>query len=283
MQHDFSALKAAVGKSSPLASEIAGAAPIARLAATFGMPAPAKAAGDPLPVGWHGVYFGALHGPDNMRPDGQAIASSWMPAVPLSHHRLGRDRTEYPGDIRIGDELKRFTRIADVSVGGSEENPVLRITQRSEVSGPRGVAVVEERESIYFDGQGPLLAALPELPAPLWKKTLAPSTVLMFRYSALRFNSHRIHYDRNYALKEEGLPGLVVQASLIAHQLLEICRTSLPERRIASFTPVNRHPIYDTGPYTLCGAPSADGGSATMWALDAQGSVGQVGEILFRG
>ena len=282
MSHDFSELKKAVGKASPVASEIAGAAPIARLAATFGIAVPAKAAGDLLPVGWHGVYFGALHRPDNMRPDGQAISSSWMPAVPLSHHRIRRDRTEYPGDIRIGDELRRSTKIADVSVTGTDDKPILCITQRSEVAGPRGLAAVEQRESIYFDGPSPAPGPAPALPAPLWKKTMESSTVLMFRYSALRFNSHRIHYDRDYAMKVEGAPGLVVQASLIAHLLLEMCRTSLPERRIASFTPVNRHQIYDTGPFTLCGAPAADGQSAMMWALDAQGSVGQAGEIRFQ-
>ena len=282
MSHDFSELKMAVGKSSPVATEIAGAAPIARLAATFGTDVPAKAAGDQLPVGWHGVYFGALHRPDNMRPDGQAVSSSWMPAVPLSHHRIRGDRTEYPGDIRIGDELKRFTNIADAAVTGTDDSPILCITQRSEITGPRGLAVVEERESIYFDGHGPAAGPAPVLPAALWKRTMEPSPVLMFRYSALRFNSHRIHYDRDYAMKVEGAPGLVVQASLIAHLLLEMCRTSLPARRIASFTTVNRHQIYDTGPFTLCGAPSADGQSAMMWALDTQGSVGQVGEICFR-
>jgi len=282
MRHDFSELKKAVGKSSPVATEIAGAAPIARLAATFGVDVPARATGDLLPVGWHGVYFGALHRPDNMRPDGQAISSSWMPAVPLSHHRIGRDRVEFPGDVRIGDELKRFTKITGVSVSGTDDQPILHITQRSEVSGPRGLAVIEERESVYFDGDRPAPGSAPALPAPLWKKSQEPDHVLMFRYSALRFNSHRIHYDRDYAMKEEGMPGLAVQASLTAHLSLELCRTSLPERRIASYALVNRHQIYDIGTFTLCGAPAADGRSAMMWALDARGSVAQAGEIRFR-
>ena len=282
MSHDFSELKAAVGRSSPVAVETAAAAPIARLAATFGINVPAKAPGDVLPVGWHGMYFGALHRPDNMRPDGQAISSSWMPAVPLAHHRIGRDHTSFPGDIRIGDELSRKTTIVDVNVAGSADRPVLHIIQRSELSGPRGLAVVEERESVYFDGDRPAPGPAPTLPAPVWQKTFAPDHVLMFRYSALRFNSHRIHYDRDYAMKEEGMPGLAVQASLTAHLSLEMCRTALPQRRIASYTPVNRHQIYDTGPFSICGAPAADGRSAMMWALDAQGSVAQAGEILFR-
>lgn len=140
MKYDFLELKKAVGKTSLVASETASAAPIARLAATFSMAVPAAAIGDTLPVGWHGVYFGALHRTDNMRPDGQAMSSNWMPIVPLAHYRLGRDEARYAGDIRVGDELTRFSTITDESITGQEDKPLLHIIQRSEISGPRGLA-----------------------------------------------------------------------------------------------------------------------------------------------
>lgn len=281
MSHDLTALKNAVGASSPVASEIVTAGPAARLAATFGIANPASKPGDVLPPGWADLYFGSLHRPDNMRSDGQALKSAWLPSVPLRIVRIGGDYTEFPGEVKIGDELRRVTKVKDVAVAGSAEAPVLRMVQRTETTGPRGLAIIEEREFVYFDQRGPAAAAPPELPAPSWRRSLDPSPVLLFRYSALRFNSHRIHYDRKYVMEEEGAPGLIVQSSLLGHLLLELARTEMPQRKIASIRRVNRQVIYDTGPVTLCGAPSADGKSAAVWVLDQAGAPCLHGEVAF--
>ena len=281
MAYDLSALKNAVGASSPVATETVTTGPVARLAATFGIANPAAKPGDVLPPGWADLYFGSLHRPDNMRADGQAAKSAWMPSIPFNVIRIGGDRTEFPGDIRIGDELKRSTKIKEVTVAGTEAQPVMRMLQRTETTTPRGLAIVEEREFVYFDGHGPAAAAAPKLPAPVWQKPLEPSPVLMFRYSALRFNSHRIHYDRKYAMEVEGAPGLVVQSSLLGQLLIELSRENLPQKRIASISRVNRQVIHDTGPVTLCGAPSADGKTADVWVLDRAGGPALYGEVTF--
>lgn len=214
MPHDLSALKDAVGAASPVATELVTAGPVARLAATFGIASPASKPGDVLPPGWADLFFGSLHRPDNMRPDGQAAKSSWMPPIPFSMIRIGGDRTEFPGDTRIGDELRRVTKIKEVTVAGTAEAPILRMVQRSETTGPRGVTMIEDREFVYFDKQGPAPEAAPMLPQAVWRRTLNPDPVLLFRYSALRFNSHRIHYDRKYAMEEEG--GAWVDRTIVA-------------------------------------------------------------------
>jgi 3-methylfumaryl-CoA hydratase len=281
MSYDLSALKDSVGAMSPVASEIATAGPVARLAATFGLAQPAAKPGDIVPPGWYDIYFGSLHRPDNMRADGQAAKSSWLPAVPFPFIRIASDRVEFPGEIRIGDELKRVTKIKSVAVTGTETAPILHMVQRSETSGPRGLAVVEEREFVYFDKEGPATPPAPKLPTAAWTQSLDPSPVLLFRYSALRFNSHRIHYDRKYAMEVEGAPGLIVQSSLMGQLLIELCRSNLPQATIASFTRTNRHVVHDTGPITLCGAPGPGGRSATMWVLDQAGSPAIHGEITF--
>ena len=281
MPHDLSALKDSVGASSPVASETATAGPVARLAATFGVANPASKPGDVLPPGWADLYFGSLHRPDNMRPDGQAAKSTWMPPIPFSFIRIGGDRTEFRGEVRLGDELKRVTKIKEVAVAGTAEAPILRMVQRSETTTPRGLAIVEEREFVYFDAARPPAAAAPTLPAPAWKRPLDPSPVLLFRYSALRFNSHRIHYDRKYAMEEEGAPGLVVQSSLLGQLLLELVRGEMPQRKVAAISRVNRQVVYDTGPVTLCGAPSGDGKSAKVWVLDQTGAPAVHGDIVF--
>lgn len=274
----LSGLKGFIGRSAT-ASDVATAPPIARLAATLGILPPASAPGDVLPPGWHSVYFGPALAPESLRVDGQAA----LPPVPLRRFRIGLDRAEFPGTLRIGDALKRVSTIADISITQRSAGPIVSLIQRNEISGPRGLAVIEERESVYFDDTAPSLTPLPDLPEPRWRRVIEPRSILLFRYSALRFNSHRVHYDRDFAVREEGLPGLIVQAALIAQLLLEMCRTALPSRRLLAFSPRTRHPIYDTGPFTLCGSPAADQRSATMWALDAQGSPALVGEVTLAG
>jgi 3-methylfumaryl-CoA hydratase len=276
MPHDLSAFKESVGASSPVATEEVTAGPVARLAATFGIDNPASKPGDVLPPGWADLYFGSLHRPNNMRADGQAAKSNWMPSIPFSFVRIGGDRTEFLGDVRIGDELKRVTKIKEVAPSASGDS--LRIVQRSETTGPRGLAIVEEREFVYFDGHGAAAAPAPKLPDAVWKKPLDPSPVLLFRYSALRFNSHRIHYDRKYAMEIEGAPGLIVQSSLMGQLLIELCREHLPQKGLAAISRVNRQVVYDLGPTTLCGTPSADGKSATLWVLDQKGAPALYGE-----
>jgi 3-methylfumaryl-CoA hydratase len=281
MPHDLSAFKDAVGASSPVATEPVTAGPIARLAATFGIASPASKPGDVLPPGWVDLFFGSLHRPDNMRPDGQAAKSAWMPPNPFGMIRIGGDRTEFPGDVRIGDELRRVTKIKEVTVAGTAEAPILRMVQRSETTGPRGVAMIEDREFVYFDKQSPAPEAAPTLPQAVWRRTLNPDPVLLFRYSALRFNSHRIHYDRKYAMEEEGAPGLIVQSSLLGQLLIELCRAEAPDKSIAAIRRVNRQVVFDTGPITLGAAPSGDGKRAAIWVLDQKGAPAITGEVTF--
>jgi 3-methylfumaryl-CoA hydratase len=279
MPHDLAALKDSVGASSPVATELVTAGPVARLAATFGIDNPAAKPGDVLPPGWADLYFGSLHRPNNMRADGQAAKSNWMPTIPFSFIRIGGDRTEFLGDVRIGDELKRVTKIKEVTASPSGDS--LRMVQRSETTSPRGLAIVEEREFVYSDGHGAAAALEPKMPEAAWKKPLDPSPVLLFRYSALRFNSHRIHYDRKYAMEVEGAPGLIVQSSLLGQLLIELCRENMPQKRLTAIARINRQVVHDTGPIMLCGAPRADGQSALLWVLDQGGAPALHGEATF--
>jgi 3-methylfumaryl-CoA hydratase len=107
-----------------------------------------------------------------------------------------------------------------------------------------------------------------------WQQTIEPNPPLLFRFSAIRFNSHRIHYDRDYVTKVEKLPGLVVQSSLISQLLMEMCRRELPAKRMTNFDFQNLRSVYDSdGNVTLYGKPSADGRESTLWALDAKGNL----------
>jgi 3-methylfumaryl-CoA hydratase len=104
----------------------------------------------------------------------------------------------------------------------------------------------------------------------------------LFRFSAIRFNSHRIHYDRDYVTKIEKLPGLVVQSSLISQLLIEMCRRELPNRRMTNFDFQNLRSVYDSGgKFRICGTPSPDGRTAALWAVDGEGKVAMTATAKF--
>ena len=269
-----------IGKSNT-STEIASAAPIARVAATFGIAPPAAHQGDALPQGWHTVYFTPLHGPDRMRADGSAGAGALAPPIPLARQRVGLDRAEYPGEIRIGDVMTRTAILADLEIIEAPGGPVVRQLIRNEISTSRGLAVVELREMILFDETRPPDSPLPPLPQAVWTKTITPDPILLFRFSALRFNSHRVHYDRDFAMKEEGLPGLIVQASMLSFMLSEMCRTEMKGRTLLVFNPRTRHPVYDNGAFTLCGSPDASGDTASLWVVDAAGETAMIANAEF--
>jgi 3-methylfumaryl-CoA hydratase len=108
-----------------------------------------------------------------------------------------------------------------------------------------------------------------------------PTPPLLFRFSAIRFNSHRIHYDRDYVTKVEKLPGLVVQSSLISQLMIEMCRKELPTLRLATFDFKSFRQIYDTGSFTIAGNPSAGGREAQFWAVDSDGRMAMIATAKF--
>jgi 3-methylfumaryl-CoA hydratase len=122
----------------------------------------------------------------------------------------------------------------------------------------------------------------PPQPAPgdaRWRQEIAPDPVLLFRYSALTFNGHRIHYDRPYTTEVEGYPGLVVQGPLLATLLLELLARNAPDAEVSGFTFRARRPVFDTGPFAVEGRREGDG--ALLWARDNDGHLAMSAEAAF--
>ncbi len=263
------------------ASDTVTAAAVARLAATIGLDPPAVAPGDALPPGWHSPFFGPIYGPDNMRDDGQAAGGGIVPPVPLPIRRLRGERCVFRDALRIGDDITRRSEIAELTVA---DDPEVSLTIRQNIETPRGLAVVEEREFFYLEAGASDVATAPRVSGETpWRREIDPDPVLLFRYSAIRFNSHRIHFDRDYAVKQEGLPGLIVHGTLIWQLMLELCRAEEPDRPVVEFSYRSYRPIYDTGPFTLAGRPANGGGAADLWAIDQAGNVATEARARFSG
>lgn len=256
---------------SETATDTVAASAVARLAATLGLDAPAVAPGDALPPGWHAPFFGPIYGPDNMRDDGQAAGAGIVPPVPLPIRRLRGERCVFHDALRIGDDITRISEISELTVA---DGPEVSLTIRQCIDSARGTAIVEEREFFYLDAGASVVAIAPEAPRETpWRREIDPDPVLLFRYSAVRFNSHRIHFDRDYAVDHEGLAGLIVHGTLIWQLMLELCRAEAPDRPVVEFSYRTYRPIYDTGPFTLAGRPADDGAAAELWAIDPAGNV----------
>jgi 3-methylfumaryl-CoA hydratase len=272
-------LEGYVGKSI-VALDIVTAAGVAQLAATFGIDPPARETGEPLPPGWHGSFFVPTHGPQNMREDGQP-SGGFLPAIPLPIQRLRGENTGYVGVLRIGDEMSRTSEIAEIDVDEEAEGgPVVSLMFRQTISTEAGIAVVEERRFMYFGTEYRLDTSTPPLPAIHdWERMIDPDPVTLFRFSAIRFNSHRIHYDRQYTVDVEGHPGLIVQGTMINHLMVEMARDGAPGETLRALDFRIHKPIYDTGPFTIRGKRDGDG--ATLWALDADGVLSMTADAAY--
>ncbi len=260
---------------------MATASQIGRLAAALDLDHPAPNDGDPIPPAWHGAFCPPLVKTSNLREDGQPAGGGIIPPVPLARRTLSGVSGTYGDAIRIGDRLTKVTEIADIVVDDDDTHPNVLVTIRETITSPRGTAVVDERGLFFFGENGP--GTTPEPPAvpgqPAWSRTYESDPSQMFRLSAVRYNTHRVHYDRDYTTKVEGLPGLVVPLTLISALMLEQCRENMPGRTVASFGYRSVKRVFDLGPFTVMGAP--DGDTATLWATDYAGDLAVFAEAGF--
>jgi 3-methylfumaryl-CoA hydratase len=269
--------RAAIGNRIAAEDEVT-TGPVAAMMATFGRAGPEPKAGDPIPPLWHGMFCTAKLAPDRLGADGMAADEPLLPSLPdYPRRRFGGARFEFPRPVRIGDRIRKESEIVSMTPKEGRDGWFLMAVVRHTITGPDGPAVIEENDIIFLPpgephasrGGGGGRKQL-DLPEPVWSRTIDPDPVLMFRHSALTFNAHRIHYDRDYA-KAHGEPGLLVQASLIARLMLELVHDECPDRGVANFGFRMAAPIHDTGPFTIAGRPSQDG--ADLWACGHDGRL----------
>ena len=170
--------------------------------------------------------------------------------------------------------------------GSGYDVKYVRLAVRHTVSGNDGLSLEEEQDLVFRDVPKPGAAAAPAAPEPApqgaWRRRIVPDDVLLFRYSALTFNGHRIHYDRRYATAEEGYAGLVVHGPLIATLLLDLLRRELPAATVERFRFKGLRPTLDTSPFTVEGGPGDDARHVRLWSTDNLGQVGVEAEAWIR-
>lgn len=219
------------------------------------------AGGDPLPRGWHWLYYAPAHRPADLQDDGLPKRGAFMPEAPgLPRQMFAGARLRMLGDLVLDAPIRCERTIVGVTPKEGRRGQALFVTVRNRHFGPQGLAV-EEEEDIVYRGPDPGAARpaqrLDDGDWPI-RQMWQPTATALFRVSALIGNAHRIHYDRDYATQAEGYPGLVVQGPLTATLLLELAKTMAPAHRLAEFSYRAKAPLFDTGPIRLFGRAVGD-------------------------
>jgi hydroxyacyl-ACP dehydratase HTD2-like protein with hotdog domain len=241
------------------------AEPAVALAGLFDTEPPVTGPGDPLPPLWHWLYFLDRPAQRDLGSDGHNAASRFVPPIPPRRRMFGGGRVRYDHPIRCGDEITRRGELAGWKIRQGRTGELLFVTVRFTFTQAGRAVAVEEQDIIYRGGPpaGPAPAAPPAGPAPLapWSLRMAADPVLLFRFSALTYNAHRIHYDEPYATGVEGHRGLVVHGPLLALLCLELPRRHRPGQPVTRFSFRASSTLFAGQPFTVTGGPG-DGGCA---------------------
>ena len=256
--------------------------PVAGLSATLGYPATRAGEGELLPPLWHWLFFLASPAASELDRDGHARRGGFMPPVPLPRRMWAASDIDFREPIFVGDTLERASSIEAIEHKQGRSGELVFVTLLHEVFRESRLAIRERQRLVYRQAttgvsESPMLQAAPA--QPLWSRTITPDPVLLFRYSALTFNSHRIHYGRDYATRDEGYGGLVVQGPLTAMLLLDSLWREAPDIQLKSFSFRGVRPLLDDSPVRLQGRRGEK--SAELWALDAGGALAMKVSVTF--
>jgi 3-methylfumaryl-CoA hydratase len=252
--------------------------------ATLDRDEPFPREGDPVPPSFHWCMFPPLARQSELGPDGHARRGSFLPPVPLPRRMWAGSRLRFLAPLRVGERVEMASTVEKVEEKTGRAGRLVFVTVRHRVSGAAGLAVEEEQDIVYREPPRGGAAPGPDEPAPkgTWRREITPTDPLLFRYSALTFNGHRIHYDRRYVTAEEGYAGLVVHGPLIATLLLDLVRRQRPAATVERFTFRGLRPTVDTTPFTVEGAPGEAPGQVRLWSTENRGQVGMEAEAWIR-
>ena len=279
---DIAHLRTWIGKQESH-NDIATAFPVAALAATLDRKDPPPQTGDAIPLSGHWLYFLETAPNSELGHDGHPKRGGFLPPVSLPRRMWAGGRIDFRVPVRVGDAIRRDSEILSVEAKSGNSGNLVFVTVRHTVSANDTIAIVEEHDIVYRDaakkGEAPPVGK----PAPqtaMWRREVETNQGVLFRYSALIFNAHRIHYDIDYCRDVEGYPGLIVHGPLQTTLLLDLCRRHDP-RPVRTLDYRATHPVFHQEKFSVNGQPSADGKSVELWTANAAGCYAMRGTATF--
>jgi 3-methylfumaryl-CoA hydratase len=253
-------------------------APIKAMLATFDRQEKAPGEGEPIAPGWHLLYLHSYARRAQLGRDGAAAEGGVLPKIPMPRRMYAGSTFTFDADIRVGDKLRREIEFSDIQQRVGSTGNLIVTTQTRRIFTPRGLALTEAANTVFREDPKPgdksgvpvRDAAPTDVP---WRRTIKPDAVMLFRYSAITFNPHRIHYDRTYCIETEGYPGLVVHGPFAQQCIFDLLRDSAPSRKVKTMAIRARAPLFDTAPFDVIGRPTADGKGAELWTVTPKGTI----------
>ena len=234
---------------------------------------------------WHWLYFLPMHPQKEIGKDGHARRGGFLPPVELPRRMWAGGQFIFHSDISIGDKVKRISTIENINEKSGRTGPLVFVKIRHEIYIQNKISpsLIEYQDIVYRDKKRESEKDLVPKRADVnseWFREVAPDEVLLFRYSALTFNGHRIHYDRRYATEEEGYPGLVVHGPLLATLLMDLVYRQLPHVDVKEFRFKALRPIFDLNSFSLHGEPSDSLNNIKLWIKDHDGLLAMEAETI---
>ena len=250
---------------------------VTRIAATFGEQAPL--AGEPLPPLWQWCFFQSAVAPGELGGDGHPARGGFLPPADNRNRMWAGGRIEFHIPLKVDAQATRLSTITDVQEKHGKTGALLFVTVQHDYFQDGKLAIREEQDIVYREPTPPKLASGDPMPEGAWQESVTPTPTLLFRYSAVTFNGHRIHYDWPYATEVEGYPGLVVHGPLMATlNLRAFCRAN-PQARLRRFAYRGVRPLIAPQPFVVGGRVLA-AGKAELWTANAEG-IAQQAEVTF--
>lgn len=266
MRADASQMQSWIGRDER-ADVLVDALSVERMSALLDRTSPPRN-GDALPALWHWMFLATPPRARDIGHDGHPATTALLPSVPMPRRMWAGSRVRFLGPVRVGERYERISTLRNIQSKAGRSGPLVFVTIQHVLGDAKGPLIDEEQDIVYRDASPPSLrpAAGDEerdaAPAE-FSRAFKADAPLLFRYSAVTFNAHRIHVDRAYAAREEGYPGLVVQAPLTATLLLELLRDHKSDARIDEVRVRALAPLVDQEPITLCGR--LDRREAKLW------------------
>ncbi len=284
---DLDQLRQWTGKSEERESRVE-ATPIALYYATMDYEKPFPKDGDAIPPICYRQLFPPMARQSLIKEDGHIQLGEFFPPVPLPRRMNGGSRLSFLKPLHVGEKVRRVNTVGDVNYKEGSTGPLVFVKFVSEIFGEDGLAVIDDQDIIYREAADPKKKSdkpakpkkAPQAPGEaVWRRTITPTPTLLFRYSALIFNAHRIHYDYPYVTQVEGYPGLIFHGPLTAVMLLDLFEREQPDKTVKQFNYRADAPLFADNPFDVCGEPSSNGNSAKVWTENHKGAPTMTGTV----
>lgn len=242
-----------------------------------------------LPNLHHWFYFLPVVNGQELAEDGHPRKGSFLPPIPFPKRMWAGGRLQFLNSIQMNKNIRRESEILNIEFKNGKSGNMYFVTVRHSIYAEDTLAIIEEHDIVYREATNQIQSQATSQniqvktePKPFTYKKLFPvDTVTLFRYSAITFNGHKIHYDRTYATQVEGYPGLIVHGPLLATLLLHTFEQENPNKKVSNFEFRAINPIFDFNEFSICGDIHSNTGD--LWIEKSDGLIAMKASITFEG